>query len=179
MDKVKFISIELLRQSTVIQDNVDSDILLPSIYRAHDVNLQTALGTTFYDRLKEGVVNDDLNADEITLINKYIQNMMIEWAFYYAIPDINYKMTNKAISEENSEFSNTSALSTVKYLRNDQRDLAEFYTKRLVTYLCDYENLFPEYNNPDENENLRKNSKSYFNGVYIPRSNVKDPYHKR
>lgn len=164
--KVKFISTVYLKENTVIQDNVDDSTLVPFIYLSQDTNLQTALGTTLYNRLKEGVALNNLNTDEEDLLRDYIQPMVAQWTFYNVYPFLNYKSTNKAISKESSEFSNPAELDEIKYMRNSIRDLAEFYTKRLTVYLCDYANLFPEYFNPDPLENLPHNSKSYFSGVY-------------
>lgn len=179
MSKVKFISTKFLKENTTIQDNVDDDILVPFIYKSQDTHLQQVLGTTFYDRLKDGVVADDLNADETALIDDYIQNMVAEWTLYESLPHLNYKLTNKAISKESSEFSVNSELNELKYLRESVRDMAEFYTKRLQVFLCDYSSLFPEYQNPDSKENLTRSSQAYFNGVYLPNRTPKDKYHKR
>jgi len=178
-DKVKFISLDLLKRNTTIQDNVDDDILVPFIYKAQDTKVQQALGTTFYNRLKEGVINDDLNADETTLLIDYIQPMLIEWTFYEVMPHLNYKFTNKAISKESSEWSTSSELNEIKYLDDRVRNMAEFYTKRLNVYLCDNESLFPQYQNPDDDENLKRKDTSYFSGIYIPKKKRIDKYHKR
>jgi hypothetical protein len=39
--------------------------------------------------------------------------------------------------------------------------------------------LFPEYANPDNNENVTRNNTAYNNGLYLPRRNKVDKYHKR
>jgi hypothetical protein len=172
--KVKFISTVFLKENTVIQDNVDDSTLVPFIYLSQDTNLQTAVGTTLYNRLKEGVALNNLNQNEEDLLRDYIQPMVAQWTFYNVYPFLNYKSTNKAISKESSEFSNPAELDEIKYMRNSIRDLAEFYTRRLNTFLCDYSNLFPEYENPDPLENLPHNSKSYFSGVYTQRRGYTD-----
>jgi hypothetical protein len=174
MNKVKFISVKYFKSNTTVQGNVDDDIILPFIYRAQDIDLQQVLGTTFYNRLKEAVINNDLNADEENLLRTYIQPMLVDYSLYYLIPHISYKFTNKAVSQQNSEFSNPSDLSDIKYIRQSVLDMAEFYKTRLVKYLCDYSNLFAEYNNPDDKENLSKSGKSYFNGLYIPKRDGSD-----
>ena len=124
--KVKFISTVFLKENTVIQDNVDDSTLVPFIYLSQDTNLQTALGTTLYNRLKEGVALNNLNSNEEDLLRDYIQPMVAQWTFYNVYPFLNYKSTNKAISKESSEFSNPAELDEIKYMRNSIRDLAEF-----------------------------------------------------
>lgn len=169
--KVKFVSTVYLKENTTIEDNVDDSKLVPFIYSSQDTHIQQALGTTLYNRIKEGVVNNDLNVDEEDLLRDYIQPCLAQWSFYEVYPFLNFKTTNKAVSKESSEFSQPSELDEIKYMRNAIRDLAEFYLKRLTKYLCDFSNLFPEYENPDTNENLPSNSKSYFSGLYTVRTN--------
>jgi len=168
--KVKFISTIYLKENTTIEDNVDDNKLVPFIYASQDTHIQQSLGSTFYNRLKSGIVNNDLNTDEEDILRDYIQPCLAQWAFYEVYPFLNYKATNKAVSKENSEWSQASELDEIKYMRNSIRDLAEFYLKRLNTFLCDYSTLFPEYESPDSKENLNQNSKSYFSGVYTQRN---------
>ncbi len=169
MAKVKFISITYLKENTTIEDNVDDDKLTPYIYKAQDTHIQQALGSTFYSHLKDAIVNSTLTSDEEVLLRDYIQPCLAEFVLYEVMPFLNFKMTNKAISQENSEFSTSSTLDDLKYLRQTVRDLAEFYLERLIKHLCDYSELFPIYLNPGSDENLEASNKSYFNGVYLPK----------
>ena len=178
--RVKFISVDYLKEHTTIEDNVDSDKLVPYIYEAQDMHIQQALGTTFYNRLRQGVIDGDLNADETNLLQTYIQPCLVWWVLYYAMPTLNFKLTNKAVSQESSQYSTSSLKSDVDFLRHDVRNFAEFRTARLNKYLCDYFDLFPEYQNPGDKVNLHKSNRSYFNNLYIPKGGKSDwdKYHK-
>ena len=104
MSKVKFVSTALFKESTTVEMNVDDTKIVPIIYKVQDVYLQQILGTTFYDTLKNGVVSGTTNSDEETLIRDYIQPYVIEMTLYEVIPFLNFKLTNKAVSSESSEF---------------------------------------------------------------------------
>lgn len=171
---VKFVSPNYIKENTPMQQNIDDDIIVPYIVAAQDVYIQQALGSKFYQHLKDAIVANNLTADEDNLIRDYIAPVITQFTFYELIPHINYKMTNKAVSQQSSEFSTPSTLDEVKFLRQSVRDLAEFYLKRLNRYLCDYGQLFPLYIAPGSNENLTRNKKSYFTGVYIPRKSGRD-----
>lgn len=181
MSRVKFIDADYVKRFTTLDDNADDDKIIPYIYASQDMHIQQYLGSTFYDRLKEGVIADDLNADETALIQTYIQPTLVWWTLYYSMPTLNFKLTNKAISQESSEYSQPSEKGIVDFLRHDVRNFAEFYAKRLVRYLCDYSSLFPEYENPEDKENLKKSNRAYFSGVVIPDDKEInwDKYHKR
>jgi len=168
--RVKFISTTYLKEITTIEDNVDDNKLVPFIYKAQETKIQQALGSTFYFHLTDAISNSTLTSDEEDLIRNYIQPATAEWTLYDALPFLNTKLTNKAVSKESSEFSQPSDLAEVKFLRNNVRDMAEFYIKRLNVYLCDNASLFPVYQTAASNENLRKSGKSYFSGVFIPKN---------
>lgn len=166
---VYFISMTYLRDNTPIEDNVDDDKLTPFVIQAQTTYLQEVLGATFYDHLKDGVQNNTLNSDETSLMRNYIQPMVAQYAFYLSMPFITFKATNKSISKESSENSTPVDLSELKYLRNAVLDTAEFYKRRLIVYLLNYDYLFPTYASPAAKDNMPKSAQDYFNGVYIPR----------
>jgi hypothetical protein len=173
MSIVKFISCNYLKENTAIQNNVDDNLLEPYIIKAQDTHIQQILGSSFMEHLYDAIQNSTLTAAEEALIRNYIQRAVAEWAHYEVYPFLNYKNTNKAISKESSEYSTPADLDEIKYMRSAVRDLAEFYLKRLDKYLCDHQQDFPEYQNPNLPENLPKNSKPYFNGIYMPKKGPK------
>ncbi len=164
---VKFISCDYVKENTLIEMNVDDAKITPIILKVQKVYLQQLIGSSFMDHLTSGVTNSTLTTDEDALLRNYIQPYLAEYVVYEALPFLNYKITNKAVSKESSEFSQSSDLSEVKYLRSNVKDMAEFLGKRLSKYLCDNEILFPEYTNPITPENLIKNSKSFFGGIFL------------
>ena len=66
------VSEQRMKQWTQLDDNVRMDDITPFILQAQDIYMQDTLGTKFYTRLKEGVIADDLDADEKLLLNDYI-----------------------------------------------------------------------------------------------------------
>lgn len=167
--QVKFVSTDFIKKNTVVEMNVDDSKITPIIFKVQRVYLQQILGSSFYDHLSDAVANGTLTAKEESLIRDYIQTLITEYVLYELYPFLNYKSTNKAISKESSEFSTPADLDEIKYLRSNVKDMAEFFAKRLTTYLCDHQEDFPEYQNPDQPENLPKNNRAYFNGIYMPR----------
>jgi len=169
MTNVKFISCEYVKDNTIIEMNVDDAKINPTIFKVQRVYLQQILGSYFYDHLSEAVANSTLTTAEENLIRNYIQNMLAEYVVYELFPFLNYKSTNKAVSKESSEYSQPADLDEIKYLRSNVKDMAEFFSRRLAKYLCDHQEDFPEYQSPEVPENLPKNNRSYFNGIYMPR----------
>jgi hypothetical protein len=165
---VYFISTSYLRSVTSIEDNVDDDKLTPFIVQAQDTYLQQIIGETFYNYLKDGVKNNTLNSTYLSFMRNYVQPLVGQYTVYLAFPFLNLKITNKAISKESSENSTPADLGEMKYMRSAIKDIAEFYAKRMVKHLLDYQYLYPPYANPDAKDNFPKKADSYFTGLYIP-----------
>jgi hypothetical protein len=164
---VYFIDVSYLKKNSQIQENVDDDILVPAINKAHDITIQTALGTYFFEHLKLSAKNDDLTPEEDELIRDYIRPVLVESALYESIPFISLKITNKSISTQNSEYSEASELSQVKYLRNTVKDNLDFYLIRLNEHLRLNYMDFPLYYKFDYLNNLKPNPASSFQGIHI------------
>jgi hypothetical protein len=165
---VYFISTEYLKQNTSIEQNVDDSKLTPFIIQAEQLYLQQNIGATGLDALRDGIVLGTLTIEEDLFIRNYIQPMVCQWAYYLALPYITYKSTNKSLSKESSEYSQPVDLSELQYMRNTVRDVAEFYTKRMVNWLLFNPGVFIWYSNPDSKDVLPKTNQAYFSGMYQP-----------
>lgn len=170
--QVQFVTSEQVKQNSTIEMNVDDSKISPIIMKVQYIYIQQSLGSSFYEHLVNAVSGGTLTTAEDNLIRTYLQPTIIEYTVYEVLPFLNFKATNKAISKQNSDNSTPSDLSEIKYLRSNVKDMAEFMNTRLVKYLCDNSNLFPEYLNPTHPENLPKKSKTYFTGVYIPKKST-------
>lgn len=168
--KILFINMEYLRSRSTVEGNVDYDKVKPFIIKVQDLYLQQRLGSTFFKHLNDAVVFGTLTNDEEELINDYIKPMVSEYTYYEALPFLNFKLTNKAISKQSSDNSQPSDLTDIKYLRGILKNNAEFYDTRLYKYLDMNEDQFPIWKNTlNSEQNLGKDSRTYSSGIYIPK----------
>lgn len=165
---VFFISTKYLREATPIEDNVDDDKLVPFIVQSQDTYLQQTIGETGYNALKEAVKNNTLTPDEQTFLRNYVQPLVAQYTFYLALPFIAFKATNKSLSKESSEYSQPVDLGELTYIRNNVKEVAEFYQRRMVKWLLDHPGVFIWFDHPDSKDNLPKTPQSYMNGIYMP-----------
>ena len=164
-----FVSEQRMKQWTSLDSNVEVNEITPFIINAQDIYIQDSLGTKFYNRLKTGIVDDNLTANETTLLNEYVAPMLMQYALYLMMPSLKYKMVNKGILNGTSEETAPTSLDELKYLRQSALDMAEFYNKRLIEYLCDNPGVFPQYDAPGT-EGMRPNKRNpYFSGLVTPR----------
>lgn len=166
METVLLVSEQRMKQWTSLDNNIRIDILTPSILQAQDIYIQDTLGTPFYKRLKEGIVADDLNADENAFLKDYVGPTLIQYALYLLLPSLKYKMVEKGILNGTSEETAPTTLDEMKYLRDSALDTAEFYNKRMLEFLKDNPGMFPLYTNPTPQDGMLPNKQNpYFSGL--------------
>ena len=166
METVLLVSEQRMKQWTSLDNNIRIDVLTPSILQAQDIYIQDTLGTPFYKRLKEGIVANDLNANESAFLKDYVGPTLIQYALYLLLPNLKYKMVEKGILNGTSEETGATTLDEMKYLRDAAVDTAEFYNKRMLEYLQDHPQMFPLYQNPTPNDGMTPNRRNpYFSGL--------------
>ena len=169
---VLLISETKLKNFTNINKNVDMDVLKAEIQIAQDIDLQTILGTLFYNHLLSQVssTGNTFNADETTLVNDYIQPFLIQQAYFQCIPQLMYRTMNRGIVEGMMENATSVDIETMKYLRTIQKQRADFYMTRLQDYLLigKGQNKFPQYNSQSSIDGMIPDrSQKYNNGIFL------------
>lgn len=171
MANVLLISETKLKSFTNINKNVDMDLLKAEIKVAQDIDLQTALGTKFYNHLCNQVTStgNTFNANELTLVNDYIAPYLIHAAYHTAIPHIHYRTMNRGIMEGEAESARGVDIETMKYLRNVQRQRADFYQQRMLDWLMTGagQNLFPDWNNTSSYDGMVPDKTAKYNAGIV------------
>jgi hypothetical protein len=171
MANVLLISETKLKSFTNINKNVDMDLLKAEIKIAQDIDLQTALGTKFYNHLCNQVTSsgNTFNANELTLVNDYIAPFLIHAAYHTAIPHIHYRTMNRGIMEGEAESARGVDIETIKYLRNVQRQRADFYQQRMLDWLMTGagQNLFPDWNNTSSYDGMVPDKTAKYNAGIV------------
>ena len=167
-----------LKNFTNINKNVDMDVLKAEIQIAQDIDLQTILGTLFYNHLLSQVssTGNTFNTPETTLVNDYIQPYLIQQAYFQCIPQLMYRTMNRGIVEGTVENAASVDIETMKYLRSIQKQRADFYMTRLQDYLLigKGQNQFPQYVTQSSIDGMIPDrSQKYYNGIALTHSTRK------
>jgi len=172
-ESILLVSEQRMKQWTSLDQNIRIDVLTPSILNAQDTYTQNTCGTPFYNRLKEGVLNNDLTTDEATFLKDYVGPALMQYALYLILPHLKYKFVEKGIVSGSSEESTQTSLDELKYLRQSALDQAQFYDERMREFLADYPNMFPIYRTWNTKGMSPDRTTSYFSGLQtdIPRRN--------
>lgn len=173
------VSEQRLKQWTNLDVNVRIEEITPFIIQAQDIYIQDQLGTKFYNRIKDGIIAGDLNADEQLFLTDYIGPTLMQYALYLMMPGLKYKLSDKGVLSGSSEETTQTSLDELKYLRQSTLDTAEFYATRLREYLMDNPGLFPEYDTPGTDGMYPNKQKPYFSGLVVPKKRYKSYYNDK
>jgi hypothetical protein len=170
MSYVLFISEAKLKDSTAINLNVDVDLLLPYVRQAQKLYVETKLGTDLTDKLKAEITAGTLAGAYKTLVDDYIGDMLPNWAFYHAIPFLRFKIENGNIYSKVSETGTALSTEEAQHLREEVRNTAEYYTERMIDYVCNNTSSFAEFST-NSGADVSPDRNAYYNGMNLERPN--------
>jgi hypothetical protein len=161
-----FVSRDDIVKFTAVNGNTDTDKFIQWVKVAQDTHIQGYLGTKLFDKINDGIVNDNLATAYRTLLNSYIKPMVIHWTMVEYLPFAAYSISNKGVYKHGSENSENVQKDEVDFLVEKQRSIAEHYTRRFVDYMSFKQHLYPEYNE-NSNGDMHPNSNADFGGWYL------------
>lgn len=161
----QFLSTDYIYKYTVIEANVDADLVTKFINKAQLINIKATLGSYLYDILVSECPN--FTGIHRTLVKDYIQPAQAEWCVYHALPFINFRLTNKAVSQKSSDNSQPSGSDDIRWLQSQVRNNAEYLSEEIKNFIKNNIESFPEYRNSDpENPfGVKANKSNYFCGI--------------
>jgi len=172
MAYVLFISEAKLKDSTAINLNVDTQILLPYVLQAQRIYIEPKIGTDLYKKLESlitaGTIGNAGNEAYKTLVDEYIGDCLPSWAFHMCIPYLRFKTENGNIYSKTSETGNALSTEEAQHFREEVRNNAEYFTERMIQYITNNIILFPEYNT-NSGADISPDRNAYYNGMNLER----------
>lgn len=166
-----FISEDFLKDNTQVSKNVDIKYIREAILWAQDSEIQTVVGTTYYNALIAYIIAGTLAGVDKSLMDDYIQPCLKHYVTAECIRMAHYKITNKGLQIQNSEQSNPAFKSDVDYICEMEQNKAQWYKQRLVNYLCENGTLFPDYLNPASGVDVIQPSNNAFkSSIFLGRT---------
>jgi len=149
MTDVLLLSWTKLKQWSDINDSVDPDLLKNNIRLSQDIDLQRVIGTVLYDKLldlvKNGTIDDSSNAVYKTLLDDYVQPMLLYAAYYETLESIYIRPRNNGLlTPQGGENSNSVDRQIYDMKRQSVKNKMEFYADKLTRYITQEESSYPE-----------------------------------
>ena len=138
-----------VKQYTDINDSLDAALIKNAIREAQDIELQRVIGTLLYDKFLDLVntntIGDSENADYKTLLDSYIQDMLL-YASYYNLLEYTFIRTrnNGLLTPQGGENSASVDKTTYEMKRQSVINKFDYYSDRLARYITENQSTFPE-----------------------------------
>ncbi len=162
------ISEQFIKDTTIIDENVDMKLLRDVIELCQDKYILPLVGTGIYNELQASILTPPLTALNTTLMDSYIIKAMKWWVQYEGVDVLTYKFNNKSVSKKNSENSQPIDMEEVRRLMEKFRTNAEMYSQRLTNYLIANINSYPLYSNPGTGiDVVHPKRNSYTTSIYL------------
>jgi len=164
MATVLFITRTDLIKNSIIDGNVDTDKFIQFVKVAQQIEIKNYLGTALYDKISTDIASvSGLSGNYLTLVNDYVQPMLIWYAQAEYIPYAAYSIKQGGIYKHTSENAETVSKTEVDFLVQKARNTAEYYTQRFIDYINNNSGLFPEYSQ-NSGGDVFPDSDATFNG---------------
>ena len=151
---------------TAVNGNTDTDKFIQFVKIAQDTHIQNYLGTKLFEKINDGIVNENLVEPYLSLLNTYIKPMVIHWSMVEYLPFSAYQIANKGVYKHSAENAEVVDKEEIDFLVEKQRSIAEHYTRRFIDYICFNQSNYPEYNE-NTNSDMYPDGKADFSGWYL------------
>jgi hypothetical protein len=165
MTDVYFISEELLKNRTAINENVDSGELRFCIQTAQNLNIQETLGQALFEQIVNEVSGNTIAGNNKFLLDNYIVPTTIAWSYYHGLDNFFVKWMNVGLVANRTEQGSNIDFKTFQFLKNNARSTAEFYDNNMRRYLCAFASNFPKYNTVEIGKLLPQRDSAFRNAM--------------
>ena len=99
--------------------------------------------------------------DYITLMNSHVRRVTLWWTMLELIPRMHVRLDNGGLVIRVSEDSQPITKGDLNRELDLARQNAQFYTDRMIDYLCENSSLFPEYSS-NSADDIKPEKKAYY-----------------
>lgn len=144
-EQIYMVTHQTLVAGGYVAGNVSAQIVRSSIIRCQDRFVEPVVGSPLYERLLEAVKDNDLTGDEVLLMDKYIRPLLTAHVEIRVSRRVTNQIRNKATGSASDDLMTATDNEGLTDLRDDINKDIDFYTRKLVGFLCDNEDNYPLY----------------------------------
>lgn len=178
MQNTLLISEAKLKRFTDINNVLDTDLLSSAIREAQIITITRLLGSKLYDKIIDDVESDTLSGNYKSLVDDYVQDVLIYASYYEALEHIYLRPRNAGLVVPQGGDNNFAAdVALYDKKRQSVKNKIEYFSERLVDYLCFNNNLFPEYGQ-ETNDDIYPDMGTQFKSPFVFRNGVRNDIEK-
>ena len=174
MQNTLLISEAKVKAFTDINNNLDPSLIKSTIREAQIIHITRLLGTKLYDKIIDDVDAGTLTGNYKSLVDDYVQDALLYWSYYESLESIYLRPRNNGLLQPQG---GDNALSVDMLIydkkRRSVKNKAEYFSERLVDYLCFNNSLFPEYGT-EQNDEIFPDAGTQFKSPIVFRNTIRD-----
>lgn len=174
MQNTLLISEAKVKAFTDINNNLDPSLIKSTIREAQIIHITRLLGTKLYDKIIDDVDAGTLTGNYKSLVDDYVQDSLLYWSYYESLESIYLRPRNNGLLQPEG---GDNALSVDMLIydkkRRSVKNKAEYFSERLVDYLCFNNDLFQEYGT-EQNDEIFPDAGTQFKSPIVFRNTIRD-----
>lgn len=167
MAQIFFISVQYVKDNSVVDENVDEKYIKIAIQKAQKNQLLYIIGSGLYNEISTQIQNNTLTTLNTTLLNDYIVPCLLSYTLVEVSPYLLYKLSNRNIGVKNAEQVTAIEFNRLDDLMKRFENDAELEADKLKKYLLTYESSYPLWSNPGSTiDTIYPRRESFYCGIY-------------
>jgi len=162
-----FIDDQYLKDYTPMGQNIDPLTIYPFVEDSQDVYIQDLLGTPLYMDLAYKLYTGVTYSSDERILVDLCSKCLAYYSVYMALPHLAIKIRNVGVARPTSDNTQPSTMEELKYIREEMKNMAEFWAERVVIYLNNYSTLYPLYRTSGTHPDMTPSPGQYDSDIYL------------
>lgn len=146
-----FIMPDVIRDRTVLHDNVEDKLIYPSIKAVQDFKIKPLLGSNLFRKMETIIADDTINTKPanswyLELLSDYLADCICNYVMAEMPESLNFQMYNKGLSTLRDDKSTQPSIQDLYTMIATYTGRGDGYAKATRLYLLQNQSHFPEYN---------------------------------
>lgn len=172
---ILFVSVNTIKERTGVHNNLDEKLINPEILASQDMYILPCLGTALYNRLQDGIQNDNLSSLESEILDTYITPTLVYYVLSELPMGLSYQFYNKGLIRKSGDGQENPSASDMIDVADRYKSRAEFYKQRLVKFLKEkaVKGLLNLYLNPGNTiDTMIPENQAYTTSIWLGDSDI-------
>lgn len=170
MSRALMINQEYFYENSTVDKNTDYEIIRPILWDCQELYIKDIIGSPLYDVITAEIISNGgtlTTARLLTLVNDYIAPCLLKYTLKEASIFLLFKIRNRSISTDRSDFSDPIDRSELKLLEDRYRETAEAYAEKIERYICANQSTYPEYTTYTSSDEVRAQRQRPTSSLYL------------
>lgn len=167
--RILLINEDILKNETVLNDNVGAEFIKPAIETSQDIYLQQLIGTALLDKLYSLIENNTIGNEDNKKYKTLLDDYIISYLKYKVLSEITiplaYKYRSSGVVQSLGDHYQQSTLRDATMVQNHYELRASFYAERMAKYLKN--NDFPEYGSTRDGADYKADAEAYHTNIVL------------